>query len=418
VVENDIVIVGGGASGFFAAGVIAKKMPNASIIILERGQQVMEKIRISGGGRCNVTHACFEPSQLIQAYPRGNRELLGPFNHFACGDTIEWLEQLGVHLKIEEDGRMFPTSDKSQTIIDALWKAAHSGKLKVMNGLRVTSIKKLNQDWLIETPENQFKSKFCIVASGSSAGVWAILSSLGHHIVPAVPSLFSFHIKDPKFQALSGISCQEVAVSILSQNKKDHIQTSGPILITHQGVSGPAVLKLSAWAAREFHEMQYKTDIVINWVYPLEDSDVADILTQFRKQSGSKNTDTNKLFHEIPTRLWKYLLEKSGCTGLRYADMTKSQCEHLINVISKDVHTVSGKSTFKEEFVTAGGLDLREINTKSFESKLHPGLFVVGEALNIDAITGGYNFQSAWTTGWLAAHKIIGELEKVEINSI
>ncbi|MGZ9735095.1 NAD(P)/FAD-dependent oxidoreductase [Flavobacterium sp. GNP002] len=401
----DIIIVGGGAAGFFTAINIVEKNPKLKVAILERGAEVLQKVRISGGGRCNVTHACFEPNELVKFYPRGEKELRGPFHQFCSGDTIEWFEKNGVELKIEADGRMFPVSNSSQTIIDCFLKATQKLGISVLTGQSVQSIFNLEVSgenlWKIETQTENYLVEKLILATGSNPKVWEMLQNFGHAVVSPVPSLFTFNIKDSRIKELPGVAAQ-VTVKV----KDTKLTSTGPLLITHWGMSGPAILKLSAWGARILHDKNYQFTIYVNW---LNDEDTADVEKKLKelKQEHAKKSVSKKSPFEITNRLWESLVLASGIeVETKWADLSKTQLQNLANQLTNGTFQVNGKSTFKEEFVTAGGIDLKEINFKTMESKLHKNLYFAGEIVNIDAITGGFNFQNAWTSGFIVASAI------------
>ena len=397
----DIIIVGGGAAGFFTAINIVEKNPKIKIAILERGKDVLEKVRISGGGRCNVTHACFEPNELVKFYPRGEKELRGPFHQFASGDTIDWFEKHGVDLKIEEDGRMFPVSNSSQTIIDCFMNATQKLGIAVLTGQSVQSIFKKDNHWKIDTQNETYLTEKLILATGSNPKIWDLLQQFGHAVISPVPSLFTFNIKDSRIKELPGVS------ALVSVKVKDTKLTSnGPLLITHWGMSGPAILKLSAWGARILFDKKYQFTIYVNW---LNDMDAEDAEKKLRdlKQEHSKKAVSKKSPFAFPNRLWESLVVASGIDiETKWADLSKIQLQTLANQLTNATFQVNGKSTFKEEFVTAGGIDLKEINFKTMQSKLHENLYFAGEIVNIDAITGGFNFQNAWTSGFILAENI------------
>jgi len=397
-----VVIIGGGAAGFFAA-INAKEMnPNLEITILEKGKEVLQKVKISGGGRCNVTHACFEPKELVKFYPRGEKELLGPFHQFMTGDTFEWFDSNGIPLKIESDNRVFPESNSSQTIIDCFLKKTKELEIPVLKNHGVTSISKENDKWLVNTKEHQFTCDFLVIAAGSSKQVWKLSKSLGHSIVDPVPSLFTFNIKDVRIKDLLGLSVPHATVHL----KNTSLEAFGPLLITHWGMSGPAVLKLSAFGARILAEMNYDYQVEVNWISQSA-QDTLEELQQIKQQQARKQVLLKSPFTEIPRRLWERLVQASQIKpNQNWADVSKVQLQSLAVQLTKAVFHAKGKSTFKEEFVTAGGVELKEINFKRFESKLHENLFFIGEVLNIDAVTGGFNFQNAWTGGWLCAKAI------------
>lgn len=397
----DIIIVGGGAAGFFTAINIAEKNPKLKIAILERGKEVLSKVRVSGGGRCNVTHACFEPNELVKFYPRGEKELRGPFHQFCSGDTIEWFEKHGVELKIEDDGRMFPVSNSSQTIIDCFLKATEKLGIKVLIGQSVQSIFKSEKHWKIDTQNENYAAEKLILATGSNPKVWEMLQTQGHAIVSPVPSLFTFNIKDSRIKELPGVAAK-VTVTV----KDTKLESTGPLLITHWGMSGPAILKLSAWGARTLFDKNYQFTIFVNWLNDVDTEDAEKILKDL-KQEHAKKAVSKKSPFDFPNRLWEsFVLASAIDAETKWADLSKIQLQNLASQLTKAKFQVNGKSTFKEEFVTAGGIDLKEINFKTMESKLHQNLYFAGEIVNIDAITGGFNFQNAWTSGFILANSI------------
>ncbi len=397
----DIIIVGGGAAGFFTAINIVEKNPKLKVAILERGSEVLSKVRISGGGRCNVTHACFEPNELVKFYPRGEKELRGPFHQFCSGDTMEWFSNHGVELKIEDDGRMFPVSNSSQTIIDCFIQATQKLGITILTGQSVQSIFKKENLWKIETQNENYITEKLILATGSNPKIWEMLQTFGHAIVNPVPSLFTFNIKDPRIKELPGVS------AIVSVKVKDTKLTStGPLLITHWGMSGPAILKLSAWGARILFEKNYQFTIFVNWLNDVDADDAEKTLKEL-KQENAKKAVSKKSPFDFPNRLWESLVFASNISEeTKWADLSKVQLQNLANQLTNSSFHVNGKSTFKEEFVTAGGIDLKEINFKTMESKLHKNLYFAGEIVNIDAVTGGFNFQNAWTSGFILANSI------------
>lgn len=397
----DIIIVGGGAAGFFTAINIVEKNKKLKVAILERGKEVLSKVRVSGGGRCNVTHACFEPNELVKFYPRGEKELRGPFHQFCSGDTIEWFSAHGVELKIEDDGRMFPVSNSSQTIIDCFLKATQQLGISVLTGQSVQSIFKKENCWQIETQNENYLAEKLVMATGSNPKIWEMLQQQGHAIVNPVPSLFTFNIKDARIKELPGVSA---LATVKVKNTK--LSSTGPLLITHWGMSGPAILKLSAWGARILHDKNYQFTIFVNWLNDI-DTEEAEQLLKDLKQDQAKKTVSKKSPFELTNRLWESLVLASGINPeTKWADVSKVQLQNLAHQLTKGTFQVNGKSTFKEEFVTAGGIDLKEINFKTMESKLHENLYFAGEIVNIDAITGGFNFQNAWTSGFIVANAI------------
>lgn len=397
----DIIIVGGGAAGFFTAINIVENNPKLKVAILERGKSVLEKVRISGGGRCNVTHACFIPNDLVKFYPRGEKELRGPFHQFCSGDTIEWFEKHGVELKIEEDGRMFPVSDNSQTIIDCFLSATQKLGIPVLTGHSVQSIFKAEEYWKVETNNETFACQKLIMTTGSNPKIWEMLTELGHTIISPVPSLFTFNIKDPRIKDLMGLSA---FARVKVKNSK--LEATGPLLITHWGMSGPGILRLSAWGARELFNKNYQFHLHVNWLNEVDFEEAMDTLKEL-KQEHAKKAVSKKSPFDFPNRLWESLVLASDIDSeTKWADLSKKQLTDLANQLTNGEFQVNGKSTFKEEFVTAGGIDLKEINFKTMESKRCNNLFFAGEIVNIDAITGGFNFQNAWTSGFLVAQAI------------
>ncbi len=398
----DLIIVGGGAAGFFTAINIVEKNPKLKVAILERGKNVLEKVRISGGGRCNVTHACFEPNELVKFYPRGEKELRGPFHQFCSGDTIEWFEKHGVALKIEDDGRMFPESNSSQTIIDCFLNATQKLGISVITGQSVQSIFKKENHWKMDTQNETYLTEKLVLATGSNPKMWEMLQTFGHAIVSPVPSLFTFNIKDSRIKELPGVAAH-VSVKV----KDTKLAATGPLLITHWGMSGPAILKLSAWGARILHDKNYQFPIFINWLNDVDFEDAEKRLKEL-KQEHAKKAVSKKSPFEFPNRLWESLVLASGIESeTKWADLSKNQLQNLAHQLTNATFQVNGKSTFKEEFVTAGGIDLKEINFKTMESKLHTNLYFAGEIVNIDAITGGFNFQNAWTSGFIVANGMV-----------
>ncbi|WP_281846891.1 NAD(P)/FAD-dependent oxidoreductase [Olleya namhaensis] len=399
--QYDVIIIGGGAAGFFAAVNIGELHPNLKVAILERGKDVLGKVKVSGGGRCNVTHAEFIPQELTTYYPRGEKELLGPFHTFMTGDTMGWFEARGVPLKIEDDGRIFPTSNNSQTIIDCFLNEADKHNVDVLTNQSVISFEKINTQWSISTKTDQFLANKLIVATGSNPKIWSFLQQLEHTIIKPVPSLFTFNINDQRIKDIPGVVAQNVTVKVVDSK----LESSGPLLITHWGMSAPSILKLSAFGALELAKRDYKFDIEVNFInqeFETAFSDLKDI-----KQDLSKKTVFKATQFDLPKRLWKTLVLSADITeDNRWADLNKIQLEALAGQLTKAVFKVDGKSTFKEEFVTAGGIDLKEVNFKNYQSKIHDNLYFAGEIINVDAVTGGFNFQNAWTSAYIVAKNI------------
>lgn len=404
----NIIVIGGGAAGFFAAIAAAEAEPQARVSILERGNAVLQKVRVSGGGRCNVTHACFDARALVQYYPRGSRELLGPFSRFGPQDTVEWFSKRGVRLKTEDDGRMFPVTDDSQTIVECLWNAAKQAGVEVRTGVRVERLEQTaSGGWLVHTgrhaPETADR---VLVAGGSSEGLWKMLADLGHTIVPPVPSLFTFNCKDTRLRDLAGVSVREAGVQVSGTK----LRANGPILVTHWGLSGPAILRLSAWGARALHDLNYAFTLSVNWLGDKPADVIESDLNRLKMEHARKQVGAHAQFG-LPVRLWERLVEAAGIAAdLRWGDASRQALARLGEALGQSEFPIRGKSTFKEEFVTAGGVSLREVHFKTFESRLFPGLYFAGEILDIDAITGGFNFQAAWTGGWIAGHAMVGQI--------
>lgn len=399
VMQSDlpIIIAGGGAAGFFAAITCREANPNRPVILMEKTGKYLQKVLVSGGGRCNVTHACFEPKELVQFYPRGSKALLGPFHHFQPGDTMGWFGERGVELKIEEDNRVFPFTDDSRTIHDCLVKAAVEAGVEIRVKSGIDQLVQKEGFWEIISGEESIAAHKVMLATGSSPRVWNMLQEFGLKIVPPVPSLFTFNIKDPLLQGLAGIAVP-AAVTI----QKAGLEEDGPLLITHWGLSAPAVLKLSAWGARWMNEQDYCFEIKVNWTAHHDKEDVLQAIDEQRTSEGKKQVYKTSLFG-LPARLWVKLMERAAIPENRvWADLRKGEIEQFITTLIACPFQVNGKSTFKEEFVTCGGVDLDEINFKTMECRRFPGLYMAGEVIDIDAVTGGFNFQAAWTCGYLA----------------
>lgn len=421
----DVLILGGGAAGFYAAVYIVESDPHLQVAILERGKDVLAKVKVSGGGRCNVTHAEFDPRALARNYPRGEKELLGPFHKYASGDTMAFFEERGVPLKIEEDGRMFPVTDSSQTIIDCLLSETERLGIKVLRNSSVTDISRIpgtdkSGSWCVQTLRGTYTAKKVLVATGSNPKIWGLLKDMGHTIVSPVPSLFTFNIKDDRISGIPGVSTRarisivpgknnlgryNAAIKKYSISRSD-LETEGPLLITHWGLSGPGILRLSAWGALLLNELRHRFAIHVNWVPDFHEGAVLEQLQLIREIEGRKTVIRTKCF-DLPKRLWSSLVRASNIGEAdKWVEVSKTQLHDLAKMLSASRFIVNGKSTFKEEFVTAGGVDLREIDFKSYESKILPNLYFAGEVMNVDAITGGFNFQNAWTGAYIAARAI------------
>ncbi len=400
--KQKVVIIGGGAAGFFAAITCAEMAIDTEVVILEKGNDVLQKVKISGGGRCNVTHACFDPKELVEFYPRGEKELLGPFHQFMTGDTMQWFEDRGVPLKIEADNRVFPESNTSQTIVDCLVTSAENAGVQVKLSHRVENIQKEDKQWKISTNNGDFLADKLLIASGSNTKIWDLIANLGHKINAPVPSLFTFKINDKRIAAIPGVAVPNACISLVDST----FESSGPLLITHWGISGPAVLKLSAFGALFLAEKNYQYNVQVNWL----GKSFATVFTKLKilkRENPKKHVGIKSVFKDIPKRLWENLVLAAEIKQeQRWADTSNKQLENLANQLTKTIFNANGKTTFKEEFVTAGGVELKEINFKRFESKLHNNLFFAGEILNIDAITGGFNFQNAWTGGYIVGKSL------------
>ncbi|MHB1196727.1 MAG: BaiN/RdsA family NAD(P)/FAD-dependent oxidoreductase [Lutibacter sp.] len=400
--KKQFIIIGGGAAGYFAAINAAEMHPDLEVIILEGSNNVLQKVKVSGGGRCNVSHACFTPNELVEFYPRGKKELLGPFHQFMTGDTMEWFENKGIPLKIEDDNRIFPESNSSQTIIDCFLESAKNAGVQLKTSTRVDAIEKNGEKFTIKTNSENYEADFLLVAAGSNAKVWTMLEGLGHTIIKPVPSLFTFNIVDERLKDIPGISVPNASVNVVNSK----LAEQGPLLITHWGLSGPGILKLSAWGALEFHQKEYQFEIEVNWLSKAFEK-VLEELKSAKKEQSKKQVILYSVFEEISKRLWEKLVTAAQISAdFQWAQLSNKQLEELALQLTKCTFKVTGKSTFKDEFVTAGGIDLKEINFKHFESKLHKNLFFAGEILNIDAVTGGFNFQNAWTGGWIVAKSV------------
>ncbi len=403
--SEQVIIIGGGAAGYFAAIACAEAQPEANIVILEKGKDVLGKVLISGGGRCNVTNACFDPRELVTHYPRGEKELLGPFHKFQPGDTMEWFADRGVELKIEPDNRVFPVTDSSATIADCLKEIADATGIKVHTSSGVKSFtQREDERWEVLTTHGQsYIADQLMIGAGSSKAVWDNLKKLGHKIVAPVPSLFTFNSKDERIKGLSGISLPNATVQVAASD----LEASGPLLITHWGFSGPAILRLSAWGARELNDRFYRFPIMINWIGRDEEEVLADFNDE-KKHSGKKRIG-NHAHYGIPLRLWKSMVAGAGIKSTAtWGDLSGKDLKQLASELCSAIFQISGKSTFKDEFVTAGGVDLRDVDFKSFSSRVCSNLYFAGEILDIDGITGGFNFQAAWTGGFLAGNAMAG----------
>jgi predicted Rossmann fold flavoprotein len=404
----DVVVIGGGAAGFFAAVNAARLNPGLTVIILEKSSKLLSKVKVSGGGRCNVTHACFNPAELTAFYPRGSKELRQAFSRFSTGDTVEWFEQRGVELKTEDDGRMFPVTDDSQTIIDCLMNEAEQHGVQVFTDVGVHKLEREDDLWKL-TLEGAFPALHAnsvVIAAGGGRNIQAFqwIKELGHNIIPPVPSLFTFNMPNNGITKLMGVSVEPVTVKIIGTN----IETEGPLLITHWGMSGPAVLKASAFGARELANLQYRFTVQINWLSGHTEEGLFEDLCWYKMQHPAQKVLSTSHLH-IPKRLWEFLVARAGTDAhLKWGDAPHKAIRSLAKTLCADEYQVSGKTTFKEEFVTCGGVDLKEIDFRTMQSRIHPGLYFAGEVMDVDGVTGGFNFQNAWTSGFIAASAIAG----------
>ncbi|WP_276134624.1 NAD(P)/FAD-dependent oxidoreductase [Polluticoccus soli] len=402
-----IAIIGAGAAGCFAAANIPWQ-EGREVTVFEKTGKALQKVKVSGGGRCNTTHACFDVPELIDRYPRGKPLLRRSLYQFSPQDTISWFGERGVRLKTEEDGRMFPVTDNSQTIIDCIWQEMMKQKVQVRYHKAVERIEKTDDGLRIDFGDKTFyTADRVLIACGGfpKKDQYAWLEQLGHKIETPVPSLFTFNIPKHPITELMGVSVPTVTVKI--QGTK--IVEQGPILITHWGLSGPVVLRTSAWGARELAERNYNFKVQINWLNDRNEQDLKDTIAQIRRERGKQAVQFKNLF-DLPKRLWEYLLHQCGIKDeTKWGDLPAAQQNKLIEKLVRDTYEVKGKTTFKEEFVTCGGISLSQIDAQTMESKLIPGLYFGGEILDVDGITGGFNFQNAWSSGYIAAQSVIKE---------
>lgn len=400
--QQHLIVAGGGAAGFFCAVNAARLHPHLKVTILEKSSKLLSKVKISGGGRCNVTHHCFDIADLIQFYPRGRNFLKKAFHHFSTADTVQWFADRGVSLKAESDGRMFPESNSSQTVIDCLLREANRFKVEIVMNADISEVERVTDGFqlLLKSGRQYYANLLCIACGGfPKYEQYRWIQQLGHTVETPVPSLFTFNIPNKELTALMGISVPAATIKLAGQK----LQYTGPVLITHWGLSGPAVLKLSAYGARILAEKNYCFTITVNWLAHSSEQALQNQWLQFRDVYGGQKMAGKNPFG-LPLRLWDYLLQQSGITAdTRWADVTSVNRQKLIQNLTGQTFEVKGKTTFKEEFVTAGGICLSEIQPSTMESKLHGGLFFAGEIMDVDGITGGFNFQHAWTSGYLAA---------------
>ncbi|MEO1340222.1 MAG: NAD(P)/FAD-dependent oxidoreductase [Cyanobacteria bacterium J06635_13] len=406
----NVIVIGGGAAGFFGAIACSEANPNLCVTLIEAATKPLAKVRISGGGRCNVTHHCFEPARLVENYPRGGKALRGAFSRFQPQDTVQWYQSRGVKLKTEADGRMFPITDSSSTIIDCLMQSAQKAGVDLRTGVGVKTVKQyLDREgksyFQVELKnERVLKCDRLLIATGSNPLGYRWAKNLGHKVESAVPSLFTFNIKDPRLQGLAGVSVGNAKLKL--GTGKNRLEQTGALLITHWGISGPGVLKLSAWGARSLFDLKYNSCLQINWLPKYNQEDLKEILSTL-KQTNPQKKIVNYCPVELPKRLWQSLISYADIKPDKvWSEISKKELNKLVSEIAQGQYEVKGKGVFKDEFVTCGGVSLKEVNFKTMESKKCPGLYFAGEILDIDGVTGGFNFQSAWTTSWLAGQAI------------
>ncbi len=405
-----VVIVGGGAAGVFAALRAKEVNPLLSVTLLEAASKPLGKVKISGGGRCNVTTSCMDVSRLVQYYPRGQKELKGVFSRFGPKDTVAWFESRGVRLKTEPDGRMFPVTDDSQTIIDCLLEDARRHHVSIITKARVKTLRRHADHFVVQTPEHQYNAQAVLMASGSSQAGYSVVTALGHKIIPPVPSLFTFTIKDPRLSGLAGISFPHVKGTLDVPGSKPIVQ-EGPLLITHWGLSGPVILRLSAWGARGLYDLNYRAQLWIDFCPDTDQASLQKTLLE-TKASAAKKQMVNFCPVELPKRFWERLLESLDIAPeLVWGAVPQKSLNRLSETLKRCGFQIQGKGEFKEEFVTAGGVPLSEIDMKTMASRICPGLYLAGEIIDVDALTGGFNFQNAWATGWIAGGAIAESLK-------
>lgn len=397
--KKQVFIIGGGAAGFFCAANLSRDLYH--ITILEQNAEVLQKVKISGGGRCNLTHACFDPRELVQFYPRGSKELLSVFSKFQPADTMAWFSERGLELKVEADNRVFPVTDSSQNVIDLLTKEAKKNSVEIRTKTTVKDIQFKDDKYQISTNNGSFTADILIYTTGSSPKSFKIIQNLRHKIISPVPSLFTFNIKDPLLQELAGTSFTNATVSVPSLGAEE----SGALLITHWGLSAPAILKLSAWEARRLATLNYQFEIEVNFISIGWEQAVEDFIS-FKNQNPKRSLQQSKIF-DVTNRFWQRILSISQVDASKQmANVSKKEMERILENLCRKRLKVEGKSTFKDEFVTCGGVDLKEINFKDMSSKILPNLFIAGEVLNIDALTGGFNFQACWSEAYLITHSL------------
>ena len=408
----NVIVIGGGAAGFFGAIACAENTPGASVYILERSAQVLAKVRISGGGRCNVTHACFDPAALTGFYPRGGTALRGPFTRFQPTDTVAWFEAHGVALKTERDGRIFPVSDNSADVVDCLTRTARHAGVHLRTDARIDDLTQDENGFALRMHGGEIlRADRVLLATGSASRAWQWAAALGHTIVPPAPSIFTFAVDDPRIADLAGVACPDARISLRdpaprspAPPRAQGLTQRGPLLVTHWGLSGPGVLRLSAWAARLLHDAQYRGEIEVSWLPDLSESELIDQLHALKHdRGGARVAGAQSPFANVPARLWQRLCTAADIfDDQRWAKLPRADLLRLADQLLRSRFTVTGKGAFKDEFVTAGGVSLDEVHFKTMESRVCPGLHFAGEVLDIDGVTGGFYFQAAWTTAWIA----------------
>ncbi len=398
-----IAIVGGGAAGFFSAINIARKKPGYLVHIFEKTSKLLAKVRVSGGGRCNVTHACFDNNLLVKNYPRGEKELRNVFSRFTVTDTIRWFEDLGISLKTEDDGRMFPESNSSESIVNGLLQEARRLSISIHLQSPIRKIERNGEQFLLHLADGLFSCDALVICSGGhpAAEQYTFIAELGHQVKPPVPSLFTFNLPGHPVTRLMGVVAKEASIRLPGTS----LSSTGPLLITHWGFSGPAVLKLSAYAAEQLHQKNYTCVVLINWVN-LKEEAIRATLTDLQQTQQKSSIGQYPAF-SLPRRLWEYLLDKIEIPSEKpWREISKKDLNKLVQLLFSDEYGMKGKTTFKEEFVSCGGVLLKEVNIKTMESKMCKGLYFAGEVLDIDGVTGGFNFQAAWSTAWMVSENI------------
>ncbi len=405
ITEFDLIVIGGGAAGFFGAIIASEKKPGLSILMLEKTSKLLSKVKVSGGGRCNVTHNCFEPTPLSKHYPRGSNELKSLFRKFQAKDTVEWFKSKLIKLKTEADGRMFPVTDDSQTIIDCFLREAERYHIKIKLNSEVTKITSSEKGFnVLVGKDDQYRARKILIATGgyNNLNSYQWIAQTTQSIINPIPSLFTFNVTEKKFTDLMGIAVANAVVKIAGTKFSEQ----GPVLITHWGLSGPAVIKLSAWAAEYLHGLHYTFTTLVNWTGNTTEEELWQIFSDMKSKHGKQKVLSNSMF-AIPQRLWQRLCELAEIPETKiWSELPQKNINRLLEYLIRCPFHIKGKTTFKEEFVTCGGVDLKSIDIETMESKTIKGLFFAGEVLNIDGETGGFNFQSAWTTAWVAAQHL------------